>query len=278
MVDRKAVCEPSSRIVRMFKGWDTSITRSIVLVRGDCLKIMKKIPSRSIDLILCDLPYGTTKCKWDTVIPFGPLWLEYRRIIKAEGAIVLFGDEPFSSALRLSNAAWYKYDWYYRKSRPSGFVNAKLKPLKDIETISVFSGGTTANRSTRNMQYFPQGLKAVNKNWTRPQLYRGSKGVSPSRKSWKTSRVQKNSGYPRQVLDFANPNSSVHHPTEKPVLLLKYLIKTYTQPGHMVLDNTMGSGSTGVACKQTGRKFIGIEKDRTFYECAKRRLLGAESG
>lgn len=232
---------------------------------------MGALPDQSIDLILCDLPYGTTTCSWDVVIPMDRLWEHYKRLIKPRGAIVLFGTEPFSSRLRVSNLKWYKYDWYWRKTRPGGFVSAKLKPLKDVETISVFSKGTTANGSRDNMSYYPQGLKSINKMWSRPQKYAGSKGVNSS-KYLALNRVQNVTGYPRQVLDFANPNNKVHHPTEKPVALLEYLIRTYSQPNQMVLDNTMGSGSTGVAAKRLKRKFIGIEKEHSFFKSAVGRI------
>lgn len=249
----------------------------INLMWGDCLELMKNIPDKSIDMILCDLPYGTTACSWDTIIPFEPLWEQYKRIIKDNGAVVLFGSEPFSSYLRLSNINWFKYDFYWRKSRPSGFTNAKLKPLKDVETISVFSNGFTANGSSKNMRYFPQGLTKVNKEWKRPQRYmNGDKGVNPARESHLLSRVIENEDYPRQVLDFTNSNTNVLHPTQKPVALLEYLIKTYTLESETVLDNTMGSGSTGVACVNTSRNFYGIEKDDKYFEIAKKRIEEAQ--
>lgn len=195
---------------------------------------------------------------------------------KPNAAVVLFGSEPFSSLLRTSNLDWYKYDWYWRKSRPAGFTNAKLKPLKDIETISVFSSGATANGSKRNMPYFPQGLKDCSMLWARPKTYLdGDRGVNPARKNSKLSRVIENTGYPRQILDYANPNTHVLHPTQKPVALMEYLIKTYTNEGETILDNTMGSGTTGVACANTRRKFIGIEMDTGYYEIAKARISEA---
>lgn len=247
------------------------------LVNGECLEEMKQIPDQSIDMILCDLPYGTTGCKWDLVIPFDKLWEQYKRVIKQYGAIVLFGDEPFSSHLRVSNLAMYKYDWYWRKSRPSGFTNAKLKPLKDIETISVFSRGMTANGSNKNMSYIPQGLEDCNVSWTRPTIYLdGDRGVNPTRKNSKLNRVIEKTGYPRQVLDFPNPNNDILHPTQKPVDLLEYLIKTYSNEGDVVLDNTMGSGSTGVACVNTNRDFVGIEKDETYFKIAEKRIKEAQ--
>ena len=200
------------------------------------------------------------------------MWEQLKRVIKPNGAIVLFGSEPFSSALRMSNIKNYKYDWYWRKPRPSGFVNAKLKPLKDVETISVFSDGTTANRSARNMPYNPQGLKEVNKEWRRPRTYGSGKGVNPTRKSHQIERTIEHEGYPRQVLEYKNHNIGNVHPTQKPVALMEYLIKTYTHEGELVLDFTMGSGSTGVACKNLNRQFIGIELDKKYFKIAEERV------
>ena len=245
------------------------------LMLGDCLERMKEIRDSSVDMILCDLPYGTTTCKWDNIIPFTPLWEQYKRVLKNTRAIILFGDEPFSSHVRLSNLDWYKYDWYWRKSRPAGFTNAKLKPLKDIETISVFSSGATANGSSRNMPYNPQGLEDCNIEWSRPKVYLdGDRGVNPARVNSKLKRTITKTGYPRQVLDFANSNSNVMHPTQKPVDLCEYLISTYSKEGETVLDNCMGSGTTGVACKNLNRKFIGVEMDEGYFNIAKDRILG----
>ena len=246
-----------------------------VLYHGDCLEIMPILPLLygPVDMVLADPPYGTTACKWDSIIPLEPMWAQLKRVIKPNGAAVLFGSEPFSSLLRASNLSEFKYDWYWRKSRPSGFTNAKLKPLKDIEVISVFSDGATANGSQKNMLYFPQGLEDANVEWSRPRIYTGSdKGVSPSRKNHALRRVIEKTGYPRQVLDFANPNKDVLHPTQKPVALMEYLIRTYTNEGDTVLDFTMGSGTTGVACHNTNRKFIGIELEETYFNVAKERI------
>lgn len=246
---------------------------NINLMLGDCLERMKEIPDGSVDMILTDPPYGTTACKWDSIIPLDKMWEQLKRIIKPSGAIVLFGQEPFSSFLRCSNIEMFKYDWYWRKSRPSGFTNAKLKPLKDIEVISVFSAGKTANGSSNNMPYNPQGLTDINLEWKRPKHYEdGDKGVNPSRKSHKLERVIEKGGYPRQVLDYPNPNNEVLHPTQKPVALMEYLIKTYTDAGDTILDFTMGSGTTGVACANTNRKFIGIEQDEKYFSIAKDRI------
>ena len=242
-------------------------------MQGDCLELMKTIPENSIDLVLTDPPYGTTACKWDSIIPLEPMWKELKRVTKKDSAIVLFGQEPFSSVLRVSNLNMFKYDWYWRKSRPSGFTNAKLKPLKDIEIISVFSTGTTANKSTRNMPYNPQGLDKTDMEWSRPSNYlSGDVGVSPARKSHCLKRVIEYTGYPRQVLDFPNSNKGLIHPTQKPVELMEYLIKTYTNEGMTVLDFTMGSSTTAIASLNTNRNFIGIEKDCDYFNIGVNRV------
>lgn len=246
------------------------------LYNGDCLSIMKEVESDSVDLILCDPPYGTTACSWDSAINLEAMWEQVKRVVKKNAPIVLFGQEPFSSMLRCSNFEMFKYDWYWRKSRPSGFVNAKLKPLKDIEIISVFSTGKTANGSSSNMPYYPQGLQDIDMEWKRPVRYLdGDKGVNPARKSHKLSRKIEKGGYPRQVLDFRNPNNNTLHPTQKPIELMEYLVKTYSVEGQTVLDFTMGSGTTGVACKNLNRDFIGIELDETYFNIARERIEAA---
>ncbi len=243
------------------------------LMFGDCLERMKEIPDGSVDMVLCDPPYGTTACAWDVIIPFESMWNHLNRVSRKYSAKVVFGQEPFSSILRISNISHFKYDWYWRKSRPSGFVNAKLKPLKDLEIISIFSDGTTANKSDKNMTYFPQGVEKTNKVWNRPKRYEdGDRGVNPSRKSHSLERIIEFSGYPRQILDFPNTNKGLLHPTQKPVALMEYLIKTYTNEGETVLDFTMGSGTTGVAALNLKRNFIGIEKEEKYFEIAKSRI------
>lgn len=246
------------------------------LYNENCLEAMKNISDNSVDLVLCDPPYGTTGCSWDSVVDLCLMWEQIKRIIKPKAPVLLFGQEPFSSLLRCSNIEMFKYDWYWKKSRPSGFTNAKLKPLKDIETISVFSEGKTANGSLNNMPYYPQGLEDINIDWVRPTQYmNGDKGVNPSRKSHKLSRKIEKGSYPRQILEFSNPNNNVLHPTQKPVDLLEYLIKTYSIEGQTVLDFTMGSGSTGVACKNLKRNFIGIELNKAYFNIAKQRIENA---
>lgn len=239
---------------------------------GDCLELMKDIPDGSIDMILCDLPYGTTACKWDTIIPFEPLWEQYNRIIKDNGAIVLFGSEPFSSYLRLSNLKMYKYDWKWIKSKVGNFLNCKNSPLKKYEDIICFSKGTIANGSQKLMRYHPQGLIEINtkRNDTRKSTDT-TIGTRPSRNG---VYVQKYTNYPNNLLSFDSEEGL--HPTQKPVALLEYLIKTYTNEGDVVLDNCMGSGSTCVACVNTGRHYIGFEKEPKYFDIACQRLDEAE--
>jgi len=256
---------------------NTPYTRKVVigdctLYLGDCLEAMRDIPDGSVDMVLTDPPYGTTACKWDSVIPFAPMWEQLKRIIKPNGAIILFGQEPFSSALRMSNIEWFKYDWYWRKNKASGFQNARLKPLKDIEVISVFSEGKTANGSKNNMPYYPQGV-GEGKPRVRPRSYNKSSAVSPDRKSRNPIEMGKGSNYPRQILSgYKHHSNTQAHPTQKPVALMEYLISTYANEGETVLDFTMGSGTTGVACQSLTRSFIGIELDSDYFNIACTRL------
>jgi site-specific DNA-methyltransferase (adenine-specific) len=231
----------------------------INLMMGDCLERMKEIPDGSIDMILCDLPYGTTACKWDTIIPFEPLWESYKRIIKLTGTIALFAGQPFTSALIMSNTKLFRYVWYWRKNRATNVLNAKKMPLRDTEEVCVF-GGTT---------YIPQGLIFA------PEQSRNSKSDSECYGSGTTNLYTREyTNYPKQTLSFDVVQRTLH-PTQKPVPLLEYLIKTYTNEGEVVLDNTMGSGSTGVACMNTYRRFIGIELDETYFQIAKQRIENA---
>ena len=246
----------------------------INLMKGDCLERMKSIPDGSVDLILTDPPYGTTACKWDSVIPFEPMWAELKRIIKPNGAVVLFGSEPFSSALRMSNIKQYKYDWVWEKNRFVGFLNCKNAPIKCYEHIHVFSEGKTANGSKNNMPYYPQGLVEVNrKRKNRDNPIDDVIGDRPSRKG---GYNQKFEGYPTNILKYKSDSIGQQlHPTQKPVALLEYLIKTYTQENETVLDFTFGSGSTGVACVNTNRSFIGIELDDSYFNIAEKRIQDA---
>ena len=247
------------------------------VTQGDCLEIMRDIPDGSVDLILCDLPYGTTACKWDSVIPFDKLWEQYERVIKQKGAIVLFGSEPFSSALRMSNIELYKYDWIWEKGRASGFVHAKNKPMKAHENISVFSKGTTvhASQSKRRMEYYPQMESGAPYKKKITQVNTGKLNHTPSDANLAfVGTISENEGtrYPRSVLKYSMHNVGTFHPTQKPVDLCEYLIKTYTNEGEIVLDNCIGSGTTAVAAINTSRNFIGIEREPEYVDIANKRI------
>lgn len=240
----------------------------IDLRQGDCLELMKDIPDGSVDMILCDLPYGTTACKWDCVIPFEPLWEQYRRVTKKNAAIVLTSSQPFTSALGASNLAHLKYQWYWRKTRATGHLNAKKMTMKDVEDVLVFCRGATV--------YNPQGVTSINLQ-VKNSASDKARGLSSDATSVVTGGIVRDSytqtvtGYPRQVLDIPSEGKTVH-PTQKPVARMEYLIRTYTNEGDTVLDNTMGSGTTGVACINTGRRFIGMEKDPGYFMIAKDRI------
>ena len=236
------------------------------LMLGDCLERMKEIPDESVDMVLCDLPYGTIVCKWDVLIPFESLWEQYKRIIKKGRAIVLFGSEPFSSKLRLSNLDWFKYDWIWRHGRCANFAQAPYMALKEHETISIFSDGGCCKTAKNRMIYNPQGVKDCEIKCRG----RGHSDLRPS-KVIQPDYIQTKTGYPKSVIEFPKEQAKFH-PTQKPVALLEYLIKTYTNEGETVLDNCMGSGSTGIACLNTGRNFIGIELDESYFNIAKKRI------
>ncbi len=239
-------------------------------MHGDCLELMKDIPDGSVDMILCDLPYGTTDCKWDTALPFDSLWSQYGRIISSNGVIALFGSEPFSTLMRYSNLKQFKYDWIWKKNTTTGFQHAKNMPLKDYEIISIFSKGGMGHKSLlgeRRMMYNPQGLVPCNITHNGKSGFGGIVGKRPSHKDIVT---QEFTNYPKMILEYANEKG--FHPTQKPVALLEYLVKTYTNEGDTVLDNCMGSGSTGVACVNTGRRFIGIELDKGYFDIATKRI------
>lgn len=247
---------------------------SIKLLNGDCLDLMEFIPDGSVDAIICDLPYGTTACKWDTVIPFEPLWAQYKRVIKPNGAIVLFGSQPFTSALVMSNVKMFKCQWLWRKDRASNFFQAKFVPMNAHEDICVFSSGGVNSGSKSPMIYFPQGVVEINKECRNSKSTGGKLGIehATTMKPF-TSYVQTHSGYPDRELKFSNDKDTVHS-TQKPVALLEYLIRTYTNEGETVLDNCFGSGTTGIACMNTGRSFIGIEKDLAYFDIARNRIDG----
>ena len=228
----------------------------------DCLEGMKRISDESVDMVLCDLPYGTTACKWDSIIPFESLWKAYKRIIKDGGAIVLFGSEPFSTMLRMSNLQNFTYDWIWEKEQGANFMLCKYQPYKVHEIVSVFSYGTHT--------YFPQ--------MTEGKPYISGKGTSGDITGIVLKTQTKNNGtrYPRSIQKFNTDKSKGSlHPTQKPVALLEYLIKTYTNEGETVLDNCMGSGTTAIACINTGRNFIGFELDKQYCEIANERIQKA---
>lgn len=240
----------------------------INLMQGDCLDRMKEIPDGSVDMILTDPPYGTTACKWDSIIPLEPMWEQLKRIIKPNGAIVMTASQPFTTTLIASNMKMFKYCWVWDKRRVGGFTSAKLKPLKLFEDVVVFSEGKTANCNKNNMQYFPQGLIECNK-VTSSSTDTSNTGYA--RPSTKGKYIQTHTNYPKQLIEF-KLDKNRQHPTQKPVALMEYLIKTYTNEGETVLDFTMGSGTTGVACVNTNRKFIGIELDETYFKIAQERI------
>ena len=245
--------------------------KDIELWYGDCLNLMKNIPNHSVDMILADLPYKKSMGKWDYIIDLEKMWMEYIRIIKDRRAIVLFSQNPFSAKLILSNIDWYKYNWIWDKGKPGNIFTAKLCPLITHEDILVFSNGNIANGSKRNMIYYPQMVEL-----DKEQKYKLNKsGKSFQRESHQSIEYVRTHKYPKTVYSLFNGNSKgKFHPTQKPVELLEYLIKTYTKEQEIVLDNVMGSGSTGVASKNLNRKFIGIEKDKEYFDIAVKRING----
>ena len=231
------------------------------LMKGDCLERMKEIPDGSVDCIITDLPYGTTQNKWDSVIPFDLLWLEYNRIIKADGAIALTSAQPFTTSLISSNIKNFKYCWVWDKVLPSGFLNAKRQPLRRTEDIVIFGKCRTYNPIME-----VRGKPRVKGGYIKSE---GSDNYG----KYKNIKSLSNEYYPTNILSVSNANrKSKKHPTQKPVELMEYLIKTYTSIGDVVLDSCMGSGTTGVACKNLNRNFIGIEMDDKYFDVAKERI------
>jgi site-specific DNA-methyltransferase (adenine-specific) len=243
------------------------------LIHGDCIVEMANIPDKSVDMILCDLPYGTTKNKWDSVIPFSSLWIHYSRIIIDRGAIVLFAQSPFDKSLGCSNIDLFKYEYIWNKKRPTGYMNANFAPMKQHENILIFSKSSSCyvKEKSTSMKFYPQDLVEVNK-----LIKRGKQKGNYDHNHYDLESAQRFSGYPRSILEFSTETGM--HPTQKPVALLEYLIKTYTLEGETVLDNCMGSGSTGVACLNTGRNFIGIEKDEHYFSVASERISKVITG
>jgi len=237
------------------------------VIQGDCLEVMKNIPDKSIDMILCDLPYGTTACKWDTIIPFEPLWAQYKRVIKDNGAIVLTASQPFTSALVMSNVKWFKCEWIWRKHKGTNIYGVKREPLKIHESCILFA----KNKYTYN----PQMTEG------KPYKQRGSHNIGKSdgliianKKVGYAKDFDSSKRYPISVQEFSNHNQKDNsfHPTQKPVALFEYLIKTYTNEGDLVLDNCAGSGTTAIACINTKRKYILIEKELEYIDIINKRL------
>ena len=240
----------------------------IDLRKGDCLELMRDIPDKSIDAIICDPPYGTTACKWDSIIPLEPMWEQYNRVIKDNGAIVLFANQPFTTNLIYSNIENFKYCWTWDKQIPSGMSYARFRPMQQTEDIAIFS------KNGKKTIYNPQMIKREK------PIKSGGNKYSPSAP---IQGCKKNSSY-NKTYEYKNPVTLLSymkirrgslHPTQKPVALMEYLIKTYTNEGEVVLDNTMGSGTTGVACVNTNRRFIGMELDDKYFEIAERRITDA---
>ena len=249
--------------------------RDIELWQGDCLELMKNIPDCSVNSIIADPPYGTknwTKEDWDNVINIKEMFAQIKRILKPRGSALLFGMEPFSSLLRIENLEDFKYDLIWYKDRKTGFFNCNVKPLKQYEIISIFSSGTTSPGRINNMLYKPQGLIEVNN-----KIKQNKKGSYSMHCSVRKDKeyIQKFKNYPSDIINFDfTKKERGFHQTQKPVLLMEYLIKTYTNEGDKVLDFTMGSGTTGVACKNLNRKFIGIELDENYFNIAENRING----
>lgn len=237
------------------------------LILGDCLDKMKDIPDGSVDMVLCDLPYGTTRCKWDTPIDLHRLFAQYLRVLKPNAAIVLTAQQPFTSVLVMTAPDFFKYEWVWKKPKGTGHLNAKKQPMRDKEDILVFSFGIPP--------YYPQFSSGV--------PYKAKPGKSKANGEdcygdYKDLR-EDNPGrrYPKQIIEFSIEERNKLHPTQKPVALMEYMIRTYTNEGETVLDNTMGSGTTGVACVNTGRNFIGIELDEGYFKIAEKRIAEARA-
>jgi len=241
------------------------------ILNGDCLELMNTIEDKSIDMVLCDLPYGTTACKWDTIIPFDKLWAQYERIIKDTGAIVLTASQPFTSAMVMSNPRLFKYEWIWQKSNPANIASANTSPLKYHEAVLVFY----KKQPTYNKQMIARdelGTKRLlNKN--NPIRFSGSaiQGNETKKKDYAIDRYDPNFKNPSTIICIKSERGKLH-PTQKPVALFEYLIKTYTNEGNLVLDNCAGSGTTGIACLNTNRQFILIEKDATYFNLINERI------
>ena len=233
------------------------------LIHGDCLEEMGKIETGSVDMVLTDPPYGTTACKWDSIIPLEQMWKEIKRIIKKNGAMVFMASQPFTTILISSNMKMFKYCWVWEKTRKTGFPNAKRQPLRNVEDIVVFYG--------KQAIYNPQGVIKIDKKVIRNKPKNDTVNAGENDGSLCGEYIQEFTGYPNQILHVKSEGKTVH-PTQKPIVLMEYLIKTYTQENETVLDFTMGSGTTGIASKNLNRQFIGIELDKEYFDIAEKRI------
>ena len=246
---------------------------NIWLMQGDCLERMKEIPDGSVDLILCDLPYGTTACKWDSVIPFEQLWEQYKRVTKENSAIVLTASQPFTSALVMSNISMFKYEWIWQKNAGSNFGTVRYQPMKEHESVLVFGvkkphyNPIKQPRSEAGMRMVAAGVKS--------KASKGDDVYGGLNQGYDNSSCDPTMRYPSSVQKFNRERGL--HPTQKPIALMEYLVRTYTNEGDVVLDNCMGSGTTGVACSNTGRRFIGVELDENYFDIAKKRITGEKN-
>ena len=261
--------------MQIYRSLDEVVERGSIapdsIINADCLEAMKFIPDKSIDCIICDLPYGVTACKWDVVIPFDLLWEQYKRIIKPNGAIVLFGSQPFTSALVMSNPTWFKYEWIWEKSNPANIACANIQPLKYHENIVVFyKEQPTYNRQMINRSELGR-LRLKNKN--NPIRFSGSdiQNEKGTKKDYDIARYDENKKNPSTVLEIKVERGKIH-PTQKPVKLIEYLAKTYTLENEIIVDNTAGSGTLAIACINTNRRYICIEKDPDYFEVMRDRI------
>lgn len=236
------------------------------IIQGDCLEVMNSIPDKSVNMILCDLPYGTTACKWDTIIPFEPLWAQYERVIKDNGAIVLTACQPFTSVLVTSNIKIFRYDLVWQKTHPKGHLNAKKQPMRAHESILIFSKQSTI--------YNPQKTTGHKRKVAKTEYVKEHEGNSVYGREVRNTNYDSTERYPLSVQIFPNADlTKVLHPTQKPISLFEYLIKTYTNPDDIVLDNCAGSGTTAIACLNTKRRYICIEKDETYFNTMSNRII-----
>ena len=246
---------------------------NVQLFNGDCLEVLKTLAPGSVDAVVTDPPYGMTACKWDKVIPFEPLWGELCRILSPAGSVLLFATQPFTTKAILSNMDWFKYCWVWLKSKPNGWQHAKNKPMQTTEDVVVFSGASMGHESMlgdRRMRYFPQGVESAGEKEVKSYWHGNTMGARPNQVGKKYAAQ---TGFPSNVIAYQNViGKGAEHPTQKPVDMLEFLIKSYTLAGETVLDFCMGSGTTGVACVQTGRRFIGIEIDPNYFGIAQKRI------